>query len=163
MYLFRKKKKRREGRWRMTNMTTKMIMLIETKKNRWCRGCKGSQAAELPKRGRRWTALLFIWSSNALWALSLSLYSPLFPSCPPCQSLESQNLIGDRVTYQKQNFKWSASIFPFNTSQIHYLYSRRRFSFLFLATPIAHRSSRARDQTHATAAIQATAMTMPDP
>lgn len=35
--------------------------------------------------------------------------------------------------------------------------------FFFLATPIAHGSSPVRDQTWATAATQATAMTRPDP
>ena len=34
---------------------------------------------------------------------------------------------------------------------------------IILATPLACRSSRARDETHATAATQATAATMPDP
>ena len=36
-------------------------------------------------------------------------------------------------------------------------------SFFFLAAPMACRSSQARDQTHATAVIRATAVTMPDP
>ena len=35
--------------------------------------------------------------------------------------------------------------------------------FLFLATSVARRSSRARDQSHARAATQATAVTTPDP
>lgn len=46
----------------------------------------------------------------------------------------------------------------------HYLFfSWTILFFIFLATPVACRNSRARDRTWATAAVRATAVTIPDP